>query len=181
MADARDSGHLEQEVYRLLTKLFLMIDDYDRRFFAEHGLSARQFFALQHLDEEQGRSMVELSRLLLTDKSNVTAIVDRLEEDRWATRTADPNDRRVNLVVLTLAGRRVRDRVNAEHQARLHELFGVESDERLQAMLDLLQPLSAHLETYLAREDGAASRVAANGDDRPGNGDPIGDAVMGAK
>jgi DNA-binding MarR family transcriptional regulator len=172
MADARGNGQLEQEVYRLLTKLFLMVDDYDRRFFAEHRLNARQFWALQHLTEERGCSMGELSRMLLTDKSNVTAIVDRFEEDGWATRTADPSDRRVNLIVLTPEGRRVRDQVNVKHEARIRDLLGAEADERLRMMLELLQPLSGRLETYLAREDGAA-RVAANGHDGADTGDAL--------
>lgn len=169
MADVSTDTQREQEVYRLLTKLFLMVDDYDRRFFAEHDLSARQFFALQYLGEKPGRTMVELSRILLTDKSNVTAIVDRLERGGLATRTADPNDRRVNLIVLTPEGRRVRDRVNAEHQAHIRELFGAETDERLQAMLNLLRPLSVRLEAYLTHDEGATRRTGTN--DRDGAGD----------
>ncbi len=160
---ATDDADVDQQVYQLLTKLFLMVDDYDRRFFAEHGLSARQFFALDHLDEERGRSMGELSRLLLTDKSNVTAIVDRLEKDGWATRTADPNDRRVNLIVLTPAGRSVHDRVKAEHQARIQELFAVETEAQLNALLALLQPLSDRIESYLARDEVTVPRADGNG------------------
>src|SRR5262245_54972804 len=114
---SRSDGQSEAvlELYSLLKTVFLLLDDHDRRFFAEHNLNARQFWALQHLDEEQGRSMVDLSRALLTDKSNVTAIVDRLEKFGWATRTPGPHDRRVFLITLTPAGRQVRDRVDAQH------------------------------------------------------------------
>ncbi|MBO0781166.1 MAG: MarR family transcriptional regulator, partial [Ktedonobacteraceae bacterium] len=62
----------------MLTKAFLLLDDSDHQLFAAHGLTTRQYWALQHLDEERGSSMIDLSRVLLTDKSNVTSIVDRL-------------------------------------------------------------------------------------------------------
>jgi hypothetical protein len=40
-----------QDVYEVLKKTFLLLDDYDRRFFISYGLSPRQFWALQRLDE----------------------------------------------------------------------------------------------------------------------------------
>ena len=64
----------EQELYLLLTDLFYLLDDTDRQFFGEYGLSTRQFWALHHLSVTAGLSMIDLSRLLFTDKSNVTAI-----------------------------------------------------------------------------------------------------------
>ncbi len=149
MSEVEDATGIEQDVYRLLTKLFLLLDDCDRHFFTEYGLSARQFWALQHLDEEQGRSMVDLSRTLLTDKSNVTGIVDRLERANLAQRTPDPHDRRVIQITLTPEGRRLRDFVNQQHEARIRELLGTVGDGHLYTLQHILLLISRNLEAYL--------------------------------
>lgn len=137
----------------MLKKAFLLLDDCDRHFFTTYGLSSRQFWALQHLDEQQGRSMVDLSRVLLTDKSNVTAIVDRLERASLARRTPDARDRRVFLITLTPEGRRLRDFVCKEHEARIRELIGVVNEGHLHTLLDHLTTISDNLESYLEQAD----------------------------
>ena len=153
MSQSEEAGNVTQDVYQMLKKAFLLLDDYDRRFFTNYDLSPRQFWALQHLDEHQGRSMVDLSRALLTDKSNVTAIVDRLEQASLARRTPAANDRRVFLITLTPEGRRLRDFVAKEHEARIHELFGMVSNSHLHILLDALTPISDNLESYLEQAD----------------------------
>ena len=149
MSQGEEAGDVTQDVYQMLKKTFLLLDDCDRHFFTNYGLSSRQFWALQHLDEHQGRSMVDLSRVLLTDKSNVTAIVDRLERASLARRTPASHDRRVFLITLTSEGVRLRDVVRKAHEARLSELIGVVNDDHLSTLLDYLTTISASLEDYL--------------------------------
>ncbi len=142
-----------QDVYEMLKKTFLLLDDCDRHFFTDHDLTPRQFWALQHLDEHQGRSMVDLSRALLTDKSNVTAIVDRLEKKALARRTPAAHDRRVFLITLTPKGRQKRDVVRQAHEARIRELIGVVTDSHLRTLLGYLTTISGNLEGYLEQLD----------------------------
>src|SRR5262245_28921867 len=68
----------------------------------EFDLLPPHLFALKNLDRP--RPMGELARMLFCDSSNVTGIVDRLEERGLVARTADENDRRVRLLVLTSEG-----------------------------------------------------------------------------
>jgi DNA-binding MarR family transcriptional regulator len=161
MAAAHDTTGMEQDVYRALTKAFLLLDDLDRRFFAEEGLSARQFWALQHLNEREGRAMVELGQLLLTDKSNVTGIVDRLEKEGLAARTPSAQDRRVMLVTLTAEGRRVRDALNERHEALVRDLIGSLGAAQLHTLLSQLGSISRNLETYLG--SGPRAAVVSSG------------------
>ncbi|MBE3558000.1 MAG: MarR family transcriptional regulator [Ktedonobacteraceae bacterium] len=142
---------VEHAVYRLLTKTFILLDDSDRQFFAEHGLSTRQYWALQHLDEQRGCSMVELSRVLFTDKSNVTGIIDRLERLHLVTRTIDPRDRRVQLVTLTPQGRLLRDTLQEQHNMRIQEYLSVIESSHLPVLRDYLQAISQNIEAYLER------------------------------
>jgi DNA-binding MarR family transcriptional regulator len=54
------------------------------------------------------RKMSELAQALFCDSSNVTGIVDRLEERDLVIRESASGDRRVKLLVLTKEGERVR-------------------------------------------------------------------------
>ena len=92
------------------------------RLFFEHGrpkmmdanqeleLSPPQGIVLRFLDEP--RPMGELAALMRCDNSNMTGIVDRLEERGLVERTAAERDRRVKLIALTERGRVIRDELN---------------------------------------------------------------------
>lgn len=99
--------------------------------------------------------MVELSRMLFTDKSNVTGIVDRLERAALAQRTSSPHDRRVFLITLTPEGRRLRNFVNQQHEARIRELIGTVESDHLYTLVELLTAISRNLETSLEQGDTA--------------------------
>jgi DNA-binding MarR family transcriptional regulator len=103
----------------------------------ELGLSPPQATALLRLDPEGGMPMRRLACALHCDSSNVTGIVDRLEERGLVERRPDPADRRVKLLLLTDAGgelrallvRRLADppaplqRLSAEEQRALRDLM----------------------------------------------------------
>jgi DNA-binding MarR family transcriptional regulator len=81
-----------------------------QRFFAlgqEFDLAPQQMIALRMLGAGP-RRMGELAQALFCDNSNVTGIVDRLEERGLVTREAAEGDRRVKLLVLTAEGERMR-------------------------------------------------------------------------
>lgn len=136
------------DLYLLLTDLFYLLDDNDRQFFGEYGLSTRQFWALHHLSETDSLSMIDLSRLLFTDKSNVTAIADRLEAAGLINRSPAPQDRRVILLTLTPAGVERHAQVLAAHHERIRILMG--SDEvALQHALSVLDAIRSRFAQYL--------------------------------
>jgi MarR family transcriptional regulator, organic hydroperoxide resistance regulator len=84
----------------------------------ELDLRPAAFGTLRMLD--QPRTMSEVAGALQCDNSNVTGIVDSLEEKGLARRRASEEDRRVKLIELTPAGRRV--------HARLSEAFATPPD-----------------------------------------------------
>lgn len=137
-----------QEVYRLLNGLFLTLDDADRQFFGEYGLSTRQFWALHHLSEEPNLSMTELSRYLLTDKSNTTAIADSLERSGLVQRGPAPRDRRVTLLRLTPAGRERHAEALAAHRRRIEALLGTDEAE-LQSAATMLERMYERIHEQL--------------------------------
>src|SRR6478672_7025402 len=75
----------------------------------EHDLRPAAFGAMRMLGEP--RTMSEIASFLHCDNSNVTGIVDVLEERGLAGRRSSERDRRVKLIELTAAGRRLRERL----------------------------------------------------------------------
>jgi MarR family transcriptional regulator, organic hydroperoxide resistance regulator len=70
------------------------------------GLSAAQLFVLGGLREASGVSLSDLAERTLTDRTSVSAVVERLELDGAVRTERDPDDRRRTLVHITAAGRR---------------------------------------------------------------------------
>jgi DNA-binding MarR family transcriptional regulator len=76
----------------------------------ELELSPPQTIVLRLLDEP--RPMGELAQMMHCDNSNMTGIVDRLEERGLVERTQAVGDRRVRLIALTEEGREIREELN---------------------------------------------------------------------
>lgn len=76
------------------------------------GLNLSRFEVLMMLSftRSAGLPMTRIRDLLTVHGSSVTYLVDRLAQQGWVTRTADPSDGRVSLVSITPEGREVADR-----------------------------------------------------------------------
>ncbi|HEU4598760.1 MAG TPA: MarR family transcriptional regulator, partial [Solirubrobacterales bacterium] len=99
-----------REAWGLLAKLV-----YPPPFLAiarQRGLSPAIFSALRALEEP--RTMSELAQALHCDNSNVTGIVDSLEEKDFAVRFPSEVDRRIKVVELTVKGERLLRRLKEE-------------------------------------------------------------------
>ncbi len=68
---------------------------------------------LMRLASNDGVSMGEMARGLGVDPSYITALVDDLDERGLASREPNPVDRRVKIIVLTAAGRKLAEEIQA--------------------------------------------------------------------
>jgi DNA-binding MarR family transcriptional regulator len=103
----------------------------------EYELAPQQMIALRMLGSGP-RKMSELAQALFCDNSNVTGIVDRLEERGFVRREAADGDRRVKLLVLTEEGESMRTEITkrmAEPPPAIASLS--EKDQR--ALRDILK------------------------------------------
>lgn len=73
---------------------------------AEHGLTGMQAMLLFLLDEPH--PMYNFKKVFNCDASNITGLVDGLEQKKLAARFASPKDRRVKMVKLSGKGERLR-------------------------------------------------------------------------
>jgi DNA-binding MarR family transcriptional regulator len=106
---------------------------------SEVGLSLAKLAALHQLTVAgESLPLGQLAERLACVKSNVTQLVDRLEADGLVNRTADPNDRRSRLAVLTPAGRTAYSKGDEIRKQTEQELFGVLSPAESDTLHELL-------------------------------------------
>jgi DNA-binding MarR family transcriptional regulator len=104
-------------VWRLLTALLMVRKEQFPALAASFGLNPGAMHALLQLDPDEPQSMSSLAGAWKCDASNVTWLVDRLEEHGLAERRAHPGDRRIRTVALTRKGAKIRSQV----EARMYE------------------------------------------------------------
>jgi DNA-binding MarR family transcriptional regulator len=104
-------------VWRLLHALLMVRKEEFPALAASFGLNPGAMHALLQLDPDEPQSMSSLAGAWKCDASNVTWLVDRLEEHGLAERRAHPGDRRIRTVALTRKGAKIRSQV----EARLYE------------------------------------------------------------
>jgi MarR family transcriptional regulator, organic hydroperoxide resistance regulator len=80
---------------------------------SEFDLSPPQVMALRQLDPDEPKPMSELAIALRCDNSNVTGIVDRLEDRGLVERRPAAHDRRVKMLSITERGVHVRAGLSA--------------------------------------------------------------------
>jgi DNA-binding MarR family transcriptional regulator len=103
----------------------------------EFELAPQQMIALRMLGAGP-RKMSELAQALFCDNSNVTGIVDRLEERGLVIREAAKGDRRVKLLVLTKEGEGIRTEIT-KRMAEPPPPIAALSEKDQRALRDTLQ------------------------------------------
>jgi DNA-binding MarR family transcriptional regulator len=133
---------LAREVLHRLIGVIAMMKRHVTALAAEFDLTPSQLDAMKNLGEPC--SQRELAQSLHFDASNVTDIIDRLEERGLVSRTIDPSDRRVRRLVLTVEGESVRRKVfeRALDEAPIQSLTAAE----LAQLRDLLAKIAAPVE-----------------------------------
>jgi len=112
---------------------------------AAHGLSLSQFDVLATLRHGEGITQRELAERLLVTKGNVVGLIDRVGAAGWVERRPDPEDRRVNRLYLTDAGRKVLSEAFPGHVAEIRRAFGRLTEDELRRMHRLLARLESGL------------------------------------
>jgi DNA-binding MarR family transcriptional regulator len=131
----------EVELERLLEEFVTAYDSEFARAAGTVGLSGAQACALGWTEVQM--SMSALARVLACEASNVSQIVVRLEAQGLVERTVDGDDRRVKLVRITPAGRRIYRRVRARFGYARDALGRLDEHERHE-LHRLLEKMSGH-------------------------------------
>ena len=111
---------------------------------------------LVRLSKEDGVSMGDMARSIGCDPSYITALVDDLDERGLAHREPAPDDRRVKIIVLTDAGRKLAKEVDAVLSVPPAALASLSSSD-LRQLRDLLDKVLAAREAERAAKEEVAA------------------------
>ncbi|MBQ0990897.1 winged helix-turn-helix transcriptional regulator [Micromonospora sp. H61] len=135
-----DRAGLAVDVVRRMAHVTAALRHRQGAAFAELGLTPAAARALGELDPDHPLPARDLAGQLGCDRSNVTVLVDKLEQAELVERRTDPTDRRQKTLVVTEEGRVVRARV-IEVMSDSRLLSGL-SDEELSTLRDLVWKVS---------------------------------------
>lgn len=126
------------DIHELLFELLLLLRGQVEAVASSHGLSSAQFLVLRSLDSP--RAMRELAGALRCDASNITGIIDRLEQRGLVERQVARDDRRVKHIIVTPEGERLRDQLQRQLIERSPAVTALTAGERY-ALVGLLRRL----------------------------------------
>ena len=140
-------AHQKSSIGRRISCLSRGAHIYFKHRFGELGLGHAQGLTLHHICRHGGINQPDLLDKVRLDKSSLTSQLNKLEENGYITREADPEDRRSKRIILTDKTRAI--------EAELHNIFiswtdilsdGLSEDERdmLILLLDKLQVNASH-------------------------------------
>ena len=119
---------------------------------APHGLTSAQVYLLNRLLQEDGRTQVELARLLGIGTVAVSGMVDRLEAADWVERRPDGRDRRTKRIFLK-ASATSKKHVLSEAAAQVNALsFETLTNAEVDQLLSLMRRVRGNLRDALAGE-----------------------------
>jgi DNA-binding MarR family transcriptional regulator len=105
---------------------------------SELELSVPQTMAMRRLDPDHPMPMNKLAGALRCDNSNVTGIIDRLEDRGLVRREPSANDRRVKMLTVTPEGEALRERLTLLWDRPPAALAELAADDQI-ALRDILQ------------------------------------------
>jgi DNA-binding MarR family transcriptional regulator len=108
-----------------------------------HQLPMWGYVVLNALAEQPVRTQAALAQSIGADKSRIIGVLDELQERGLIQRQPDPADRRVHLLSLTDAGRRLRESVRTAIQRQEEDrILSVLPDADRRAFIRALRVLS---------------------------------------
>jgi DNA-binding MarR family transcriptional regulator len=138
---AAHPGGDRPDLAAMVSRLSRQLIAVEQPILAAQGVSMWGYIVLTALDQTPLRTQAALARAIGADKTRIITVLDDLQERGFIQREPDPADRRVHLLALTPAGRRLHARVRrAIRQAEARFLSRLATADR-QVFLRTLQVL----------------------------------------
>jgi DNA-binding MarR family transcriptional regulator len=109
---------------------------------SEFGLTSVQALTLLTIKQHDQRSMSEFCKLYDCDASNITGIIDGLEQKGLVSRQPQLNDRRVKIIHLEKEGHELQTKLIKRIAESTPDLFNGLSDAEIQQLAKLIQKIT---------------------------------------
>jgi DNA-binding MarR family transcriptional regulator len=160
-AATQDEDDHKQELriwLRLFASTTLIENEIRSRLRERFAFTLPRFDLLAQLDRaHNGLSLGEVSRRLMVSAANITAIVEKLVEDGYITRSPSQTDRRAQIIRMTHAGRSAFRTMAKAHSEWITEFLGDLSADQMAQLNAVLTHLKHALQNRLSKADGPPS------------------------
>ena len=112
------------KLWVVLARAFDAVNRYSRTSITRFGLGVTEFGVLEVLYHKGELPVCQVQQRILVESSSTTYVVDKLCDRGLVRRRATPADRRVVLLSLTAAGRRIIERVFPLHAETMRRAVG---------------------------------------------------------
>lgn len=120
--------------------------------YGHYGITPAQFNVLHLIyyqsENDVGLTQAAISEMMLVRPANTTPLVDRLEKLGLVERTAVPEDRRFWRIKLLPKGVAVFKQANRVYYARLREVYDKLPEEKLKALVSLLEKVRQYTTNF---------------------------------
>lgn len=108
-------------------------------------ITLQQFLVLNTLALSADSKMKDLAAAMHVTTAAMTGLVERLVRERYASRAAEPGDRRVVKIQLTQKGSQLVKKINQQRKHMFTEIFGKISESDRQEYLRILRQIKENL------------------------------------
>ena len=120
-------------------------------FLRPFGLTDVQFNLMMLLRHQSGNrgglNQAQISNMMLVNRANITAIIDRMEKGGLVIRTAMPSDRRSNLVKLTERGTKLLDEIEPLYAEEVERIMAVLIKSDQKRLITMLERIRSNIST----------------------------------
>ena len=118
-------------------------------FLNQFGLTDVQFnlmMLLQHQSNpEGGLSQAQLSSMMLVNRANITALIDRMEKSGLVERTTMPMDRRYNIIKLTERGVKMLVKIEPLYTEEVDRIMDVLMESEQKRLISMLEKIRSNI------------------------------------
>lgn len=138
----------QMTIYNTIKEIYFWLDYGDRQVLDAFKLNVPRFYLLKHIYDNPGISFTKLSVLMISDKSNITRLIQAVEADGLVERKPHDTDRRTWTLFLTEMGKDVLVRAIAAHEAFTQERFASvhENGDLLKRLIEVRQALQVQID-----------------------------------
>ena len=137
----KGEGRYHEEIVYSLALIYNVISGDITNYLKGHDLSMGKMnilIAIKHHGGDEGIRQVEVSQHLIVTPSNMTKMIDKLENERLVTRSALVGDRRVNIVKITKKGSDLLDSIWEGYNDQLKQATGSLNKDKQKQLASLL-------------------------------------------
>lgn len=134
--------HLPKDFYLSLTEFLMHAKQQVVGLSAEYGLTSMQALTLILSGTSEPRPMNSFCKLYDCDASNVTGIIDGLEQKGLVSRQPHPEDRRIKVIRLEPAGEKLRSEIASRLSRQSDSLFNGLSTREVEQLARLIQKIA---------------------------------------